>query len=171
MSAVMPSARGEGSDPHAEAQAIVREIGRDSAHREATATCVANASSYLERATRLRDARDEAHAQAADGVALEWARTARDLVRVIDLESKAVQARRAAIEVQAQVERAHAQLDENIARVGRLKAEIDRIERESAPRRVAVERHDPTLSSDAPSDKSRHAPPQATSSTDAGTPP
>jgi hypothetical protein len=116
----------------------------------------------------LRDARDEAHAQAADGVALEWALAARDLARTVDLEAKAVQARHAALETQAQVERAHALVDEGVARVGRLRAEIERIEREAAPGRVAVERHDEPATTDAGTSKRLRATTQTKPSVDAG---
>jgi colicin import membrane protein len=166
--AKIPPVAGQGEDPHAMAEAIVRDVNRDAAHRSAAASCLANATASLERATRLRAARDEPHAQAADGVALEWAMAARDLSRTLEMEAKAVQARRAAIETQAQVERAHALVDEGIARVGRLKAEIERMEREAAPGRVAVERHDQPADKDArgPS-KPPHAP-QTAPPVDAG---
>jgi colicin import membrane protein len=170
--AVIPPVGGQGADLHAMAEAIVRDVGRDAAHRSAAATCLANATASLERATRMRAARDEPHAQAADGVALEWAMAARDLARTLDVEAKAVQVRRAAIETQAQVERAHALVDEGIARVGRLRAEIERMEREVAPGRVAVERHDEPTSKDARGPKKQpHAPMRTTPSVDAGTAP
>lgn len=150
------------------ADAIVHDFPTDPAHRSAAATCLANATAAIERARRLRDVRDEAHAQAADGVALEWALAARDLARTVDLEAKAVQARHAALETEAQVERAHALVDEGIARVGRLRAEIERIEREAAPGRVAIERHDELATTDAGASKRPRTATQTKPSVDAG---
>lgn len=169
--AAIPSALGQGANAHAMAEAIVREVGRDPAHKSAAATCLAGAEQMLERATRLRAARDEAHAQAADGVALEWAMAARDLARAIDVEAKAVQARHAALETQAQVERAHALVDEGIARVGRLKADIERMQNEGQPGRAAVERHDEPTRRDEQDTKRLRAPVKTVPSVDAGTAP
>ena len=165
----IPTVRGQGTDAHAMAEAIVREVGRDPEHSKAAATSLAIAEQMLERARRLRAARDEAHAQAADGVALEWAMAARDLGRALDVEAKAVRARHAALATQAQVERAHATLDEGVARVGRLRAELERLQREAEPSRVAVERHDEPDSRN--THKKLRAPSKSTPSVDGGTAP
>ena len=78
----------------------------------------------LERATRMRNAGDEAHARLSEGLALEWAETARDRARTMAEEAKATRAEQAAIDAGARVERERALLEEAIARSGRLRAEL-----------------------------------------------
>jgi len=137
-------ARADGGD-HSAAEALVEELGRDALHEPIVAEPVAHARQALERAVRLRELRDEVHAQAADGLALEWAHVARDLARAADAEAKAAEVRRKALDEQVQLERTRALVDEGIARVGRLRAELDEAERTRAgdvsPDRRAVEVH------------------------------
>jgi hypothetical protein len=90
-----------------------------------TAEALSRAKDALERGTRLRRAGDEAHARTADGLAREWAETGRDLVRATEAESTAADLRRKAMNEEAQVGRARALVEEGIARVGRLRAQID----------------------------------------------
>ena len=63
--------------------------------------------------TGLRAAYDETRACAADGAALEWAETARDVVRAVDAEAKSAETRGKALEAQAQVTRTRALVDED----------------------------------------------------------
>jgi|HubBroStandDraft_4_1064222.scaffolds.fasta_scaffold388810_1 hypothetical protein len=142
---VTSGARGEGGD-HAVAQGIVDELGRDKGHQAIVAEPVGLAQKALERALRFRTLGDEARARAADGLAREWAETARDLVRAADAEARATEVRRKALEEGVQLERTRALVDEGIARVGRLKAELEEAQRAAAgdtrPDRHAVEQHD-----------------------------
>lgn len=140
---------GAQEDDHAVAQALVDQLERDKEHRSVTADALAHARAALERAVRLRGAKiwghdpDEKHAAQADGLAREWAETARDLVRAVDAEKTAADTRRRAMDAQAQLERTRALVEEAIARVGRLKAAITEAER--APeggRRQAIEVHE-----------------------------
>ena len=87
----------------------------------------------LERATRMRNAGDEAHARLADGLALEWAATARDRARTTAVETKAREAEVATVDATARVERERALLEEAIARSGRLKAELALLTKKSGP--------------------------------------
>jgi hypothetical protein len=107
---------------------------------------VLEAKNALERATRLRVAGDEAHAKAADGLALEWAETARDVVRAVDAEAAAAGLRQKALDAQAQLERSRALVEEAIASIGRLQAELDQVSAHASPAgqagRTAVEVHD-----------------------------
>jgi len=125
---VAAAARADGGD-HDAAKAIADELGRDTAHQAITAEPLGLAQQALERAVRLRAVADEARAKAADGLALEWAQMARDLVRAADAEAKATEVRRKALDEQVQLERTRALVDEGIARVGRLKAELDEAQR------------------------------------------
>lgn len=134
-------ARAQGADDHSVADALVKQLAADEPHRGVTADALARAKAALERATRLRGAGDEGHAKAADGLAREWAETARDLARAADAEATAADLRHKAVEAQAQLERTRTLVEEGITRVGRLKAELEDAERSNAGR-AAVETHD-----------------------------
>jgi hypothetical protein len=134
------------------ATALVDRFANDTGHASITAPAVAQARDALERATRLRSVGDEVHARAAEGLAREWAETARDLVRAADAETAAADTRRKAVDAQARVERVRVMVEDAIARLGRLKAEAARDGRDGARDRAdarptthdrtAVERHD-----------------------------
>jgi hypothetical protein len=134
-----PAAR---ADEHADAVALVAQLEQDAAHRGVTADSVAKAKDALERAQRMRAAGDEAHAKTADGLALEWAQTGRDLAKAVDAEQTAAEQRRKAVEAQAQLERSRALVEEALASVGRLQAELDHEQAAPHEPRVAVETHD-----------------------------
>ena len=127
---------------HATAEALVPQLEHDAGHAVVTADALASARRALERATRLRGAGDEAHAKAADGLALEWAQTARDLTRAADAEATAAELRRKAVEAQAQLERTRAQVEEGIAHVGRLQTQLQEAEKAGKVDRAAVEVHE-----------------------------
>jgi hypothetical protein len=132
----------QGSDDHAVASAMIQQLAQDTTHTAITAATLTRASEALERATRLRGAGDETHARAADGMAREWAETARDLVRSVDAEAAAADLRRRAVEAQARVERTRALVEEAIARVGRLTSELEAAGKSTAKDRTAVDVHD-----------------------------
>jgi hypothetical protein len=136
-----PAARGQ-SDDHSVATALVQQVERDDAHRIAAAGPLAHAKDALERAMRLRNAGDEAHAKAADGLAREWAEMARDVALAVDAEAKAGELRRKAVDAQAQLDRTRALVEEGITHVGRLRAELESAERTTGTSRTAVEVHD-----------------------------
>jgi hypothetical protein len=142
------SGRAQVADDHSTATAIAQELELDPVRAPITAAVVARAKEALERATRLRGAGDEAHAKAADGLAREWAETARDLARAADAEAQASDSRRKAVDAQARLVRARALVEEGIARVGRLRAQLDEASRAAPKDRTAVETHggDPTPS-------------------------
>ncbi len=116
-------------DTRGDAAAMLDAVASDAKHKDATAAVVQRGRDALERATRMRAAGDEAHAQLADGLALEEAETARDLVRAIDMETTADDARRGATDAGVVGERERALLEEGIGRNGRMKAELAEIER------------------------------------------
>jgi hypothetical protein len=104
-----------------------------------TAEALRRAAEATEQATRFRAAGDESHAKAADGLAREWSETARDLALAAAAEKLAEERKRQSMKAQAQLERTRALVEEGIARLGRLRAEL-----EGGPSRstVAVESHD-----------------------------
>jgi hypothetical protein len=148
MGAGSGDARAEG-DSHAAAEALVATVAADAAHAamaSMTGELLDRARRELERASGLRAAYDETRASAADGAAREWALTAQDVLRAIDAETKAAEVRKKALDAQAQVDRTRALVDEDTARIGRLKAELVSAEKEAKtgadPDRHAVEVHE-----------------------------
>jgi hypothetical protein len=107
--------------------AILDDLANDAAHKDATAAIVQRGRDALERGVRMRAAGDEAHAQLADGLAREEVETAQDLIRALDAERTADEARRAATDAGTVGERERALLEEGIARNGRLRAEIQEL--------------------------------------------
>ncbi|WP_437591293.1 hypothetical protein [Sorangium sp. So ce1000] len=92
---------------------------------------VAQAKRALQRADGARAAGDATNARRLDAVALEWAETARTLLRAAAAEAAAVDAAKSAREVETKLERARALLEETQARRGRAAAELERIEAEA----------------------------------------
>jgi hypothetical protein len=127
-----PAPPGDG----ATAARIIKEVEASSAAAPRTAAIVAEplrqAKKALERAHGARMSKDVAHARMLDGLALEWAETARDLVRAAKAEESALAAAKKARELEVQVERARALLEETQARHGRAAADLARIEAEAA---------------------------------------
>lgn len=104
---------------------------------------VDQAAHALERAAGARAAGDGAHARLLDGLALEWAETARDLLRAAKAEEEALARGKKARELEVQVERARALLAESEARRGRAAADLQQAEaaaREAAQKASEVER-------------------------------
>jgi hypothetical protein len=99
-----------------------------------------HARKALERANGARTAGDTAHARMLDGLALEWAETARDLLRAAAAEKEALATAKKAREIGVQVERARALLEETQARRGRAAADLERAEAEAkeATKRAAA---------------------------------
>jgi hypothetical protein len=123
------TASAQGGDDHTAAAEIVKQLESSPARAAVAADALVHAKEALERATRLRSAGDEPHAKAADGLAREWAEDARDIARAAEAEAAAADARRKAVDAQAQVERTRALVEEGIARIGRLTAELNQVER------------------------------------------
>lgn len=121
----------------------VLEAGmKDERMAKVVAEPLGQAKRALERAHGARMAGDREHARLLDGLALEWAETARDLARAVATEDAALATARKAREVEVQVERARALLEETQARRGRAAAELERAEadaREAASRAATAE--------------------------------
>jgi multidrug efflux pump subunit AcrA (membrane-fusion protein) len=130
-----------GQEVDSTAAALVAKLEADTVHRPVTADAVAQAKEALERAVRFHGAGDERHAKAAEGLAREWVETARDLARAADSEAAASDLRKKATDAQARLERVRALVEAGIARVGRLRAELDEAGRATRKERTAVETH------------------------------
>jgi hypothetical protein len=116
-------------DERAMAETMLKEV-EASPKKDAAADLVARSKSALERGQRMRSAGDEAHAKIADAVARKWAEAARDVARAAVSEESAATARRDATDAGALADRERALLEEAIAQSGRLRAQMDAIERE-----------------------------------------
>jgi hypothetical protein len=144
-------------DDHAAAGLLVQKLEADTAHGSIISVALAHAKEAIERATRLRGAGDEAHAKAADGLAREWAETARDLARAADAEESAAALRRRGVEAQAHLEHTRALVEEGIARIGRLRAELEEARRAPVKERTALETHEGDQGVNKPEPKGRPA--------------
>lgn len=124
------SAAFAGPDDHAAAEAVLRDL-EASPKKAVAAETVARAKDALDRAARFRQSGDHAHARLADALARTWAEAARETVRAAELEEKAFAARRDATDAGAHADRERALLEEAIAQSGRLRAQLEALERES----------------------------------------
>ncbi len=89
----------------------------------------ARARQAMARASAFRAKGDEAHARLADGLAKTWAEAARDLLRAVDAEERGARLRSDSMDAGAQSDRERALLEEATAQVGRLKAQLEQVER------------------------------------------
>ena len=129
---VPPAPPGDG----ATAEKLLAEIesktkAQGDAARKVVAEPVQAARKSLERAHGARVSGDAAHARMLEGLALEWAETARDLQRGATAEGSAIQLAKKARSVATQVDRARALLSETQDRRGRAAAELERVEAEA----------------------------------------
>ena len=126
-----PAPPGDG----AAAEKLLREVGARAARDAGTAKVVAapveSAKKSLERAHGARVSGDDAHARMLDGLALEWAETARDLERAAAAEQSSLAAAKAAADATTQAERARSLLEETQARRLRAQAELEKVEAEA----------------------------------------
>lgn len=126
-------------DDRATAASILREV-EASPKKDVAAEMIGRAKVALDRGARMRSAGDEQHARQAEAVGRTWAEAARDVVRAVDVEARAAEARRAATDAGTQAERERALLEEAIAQSGRLRAQLDALEREAKeqPARTSI---------------------------------
>lgn len=132
---------GDGATAHD----LVKDVeakATDAKAKKVVASSLEHAKEALERAHGARAAGDAKHAHMLDGVALEWAENARDLLRAAAAEQVAVAAADKAREAAVKAERARALLEETQARRGRADAELEKAlteEREARERAAKAE--------------------------------
>jgi hypothetical protein len=95
---------------------------------------IAEARKMLARANELRGLGDVTRAELAEDTALEWALTARELVRAVELETDGRDQAIAADDAGTRAARARALLEEAIARRAKLQKDLDALEKESETR-------------------------------------
>ena len=132
---------GDGATAHD----IVKDVeakASDAKAKKVVASSVEHAKEALERTHGARAAGDAKHAHVLEGLALEWAENARDLLRAAAAEQAAVGAADKAREAAVRAERARALLEETQARRGRADAELEKAlteEKEARERAAATE--------------------------------
>jgi len=119
-----------GTDDRTTTEALLREV-EASPKKNVAAEMTGRSRGALDRAAKLRSSGDEAHARLADGLAKMWAEAARDVIRAVDVEDKAHASRRAATDAGVLADRERALLEEGIAQSGRVRAQLETVERES----------------------------------------
>jgi hypothetical protein len=123
-----PAPPGDGATAEKLLQEIEARAARDAGTAKVVAAAVENAKTALERAHGARAANDPAHGHMLDGLALEWAETARDLERAAAAEQSSLVAAKAAADATTQAERARSLLEETQARRQRAQAELEKAE-------------------------------------------
>jgi hypothetical protein len=116
-------------DDRSATEAILKELDA-SPKKDVAREMVGRAKTALDRGARMRSAGDEPHARIADSVAKTWAEAARDIVRAVEVEERAANARRSATDAGMQAERERALLEEAIAQSGRVRAQLESLQRE-----------------------------------------
>jgi len=101
---------------------------------EAASQPIAEAKKLLARAAELRKLGDVTRAELAEDAALEWALTARELVRAVELEADTQQKAVAADDAGGRAARARALLEEAITRRATLQKTLDQLEKEAEAR-------------------------------------
>lgn len=123
-----PSADGGVAPEPALVPADAGPMAKDAGARAAlTAEPVRAAQQALERAAGARLAGDARQGELLEGVAREWAETARDLVRAAKAEAEGADLESRAAQAGLRAERQRALLEEAIARRGRAEVELDKV--------------------------------------------
>jgi hypothetical protein len=114
----------------------------DAKAKKVVGSSVERAKEALERAHGARASGDISHAHMLEGLALEWAQNAQDLLRAAAAEQVAESAADKAREAAVRAERARALLEETQARRGRAEAELEKaltVEREARAQAAQAE--------------------------------
>lgn len=116
------------ADDRSAAETLLREA-EASARKDVALDFITRARAALDRGARLRAEGHLAHAKLADSLARTWATAARDVAHAAVIEQSATAARESAADAGTLAEREHALLEEAIAQSGRLRAQLDSVER------------------------------------------
>jgi hypothetical protein len=126
-----PMAVGQGLSDKASAEQILADVARvapnSSAEPAVARTPIEEAKRALDRAVGARRSGDVRHAEMLEGLAREWAETARDVLRAAAVEADAGALQMAAADAGFRAERSRALLEEAIARRGRAEAELEKL--------------------------------------------
>jgi hypothetical protein len=115
------------------AEQILATAASSSAEAALVRAPLDEAKRALERAEGARRSGDVPHAELLEGLAREWAETARDLARAAGIEADAGALATSASEAALRTEKARALLEEAIARRGRAEAELEKLSADAGP--------------------------------------
>jgi len=110
---------------------LIEELEADKANQAVIAESLGHAKSVMERARAARSTGDVRVTPFLTQLAMEWATTARDVLRAAKAEADAMSAAKKAAEVRTKVDRARTLLAETQARRGQARAELERLKRET----------------------------------------
>jgi hypothetical protein len=127
------SALGEQPSDRAMTEQILAAAPSSSAQAALVRAPLEEAKKALERARGARQSGDTAHSELLEGLAREWAETARDLLRATTIEADAGALESAAAQAELRAERARALLEEAISRRGRAEAELEKLSVDAGP--------------------------------------
>ena len=127
------SALAEQPSDKAVAEQILASAASSSADAALARAPLDEAKKALDRALGARRSGDVPHAEHLEGLAREWAETARDLGRAIAIEADAGALESSASQAGLRAERARALLEEAIARRGRAEAELEKLSANAGP--------------------------------------
>jgi hypothetical protein len=127
------SALGEQPSDRAMTEQILAAAPSSSAQAALVRAPLEEAKKALERARGARQSGDIRHAELLEGLAREWAETARDLVRAATIEADAGALESAAAQAELRAERARALLEEAISRRGRAETELEKLSVDAGP--------------------------------------
>lgn len=117
-------------DDRSAAESVLAEV-EASPRKEVAVELATRSRAALDRGRRLRASGDEAHAKLADRLARTWAEAARDAARAAVVEESAATARRGASDAGVVADRERALLEEAIAQSGRVRAQLEALERDT----------------------------------------
>jgi hypothetical protein len=131
--ALASSAIAQSTSDRAAVEQILAAAGSSSADAALLKAPLGEAKKALGRARDARNAGDIAHAEMLEGLAREWAETARDLTRAAAIEADAGALETSASQANLKAERGRALLEEAISRRGRAEAELEKLSVSAGP--------------------------------------
>jgi hypothetical protein len=112
---------------------ILAGAGSSSADAALLRAPLDEAKKALQRAEGARKSGDVPHAELLEGLAREWAETARDLARAATIEADAGALETSAAQANLRAEKARALLEEAVSRRGRAEAELEKLSADAGP--------------------------------------
>jgi colicin import membrane protein len=131
--ALGPLALGDQLSDKAFAEQVLAAAGSSSAEAALLRTPLDEAKKALQRADGARKSGDVPHAELLEGLAREWAETARDLARAAAIEADAGALESSASQASLRAEKARALLEEAISRRGRAEVELEKLSANAGP--------------------------------------
>jgi hypothetical protein len=120
-----------GNTDRQSAEATLSALERQADDQVLAKQPMAEARRALERASQAQAAGNEAQAALMFALAREWAETARDLVRAVEMEQKAAATQKQAAEAERKAVRARALVEESLGRRNRAEQRLKELEAEA----------------------------------------